>query len=344
LNDITVYARSALDNESVSIEIYLNDSDELISVIENISIENWYKTYLTGMNGSHAVFDLKIVSGFVNGSGIEFDLIIDPTEDDINLTSPSPFSGDLVFDDILINLSFSNADNATIFLFNSTMNLINITTSSSSPLFLNYSNLSSGVYFFNASVDDSSGGFNYTLTRNLLLINPNLTGDGSVINSYKINESRFGDGNQLNSFGFAIGDNFGSSIANIGDLDGDGIQDIAVGEYQGDDGCSNVCLNGQLWILFLNSSGGVKSESKINITNLGNGNELINGSFGISVANLGDLDGDGVQDLVVGEFGSLDGGAFNGAVWILFLNTSGGVKSEYKINESRFGNGNELGG
>ena len=132
---------------------------------------------------------------------------------------------------------------------------------------------------------------------------------------------------------------FGSDVSNLGDLDGDGVQDIAVGEpVNGDGGASN----GVVWILNLNTNGGVKSSYKINESRFGNGDELSGDAFGYSVANLGDLDGDGVQDIAVGEVGSDDGWTDNGAVWILNLNSNSSVKSSYKINESRFGNGDEL--
>ena len=60
-------------------------------------------------------------------------------------------------------------------------------------------------------------------------------------------------------------------------------------------------------------------------------------SFGISVAWLGDLDGDGVDDLAVGVVGDDDGGPGRGAVWILFLNADGTVKSDQKISETQGG-------
>ena len=41
--------------------------------------------------------------------------------------------------------------------------------------------------------------------------------------------------------------------------------------------------------------------------------------FGISVANIGDLDGNGVNDLAVGANLDDDGGSDRGAVWILFM-------------------------
>jgi hypothetical protein len=277
---------------------------------------------------SYRVFDLRAVNP------IEFDYIVDPTPT-LNFTLPTSFSGDLVYEgELIVNLSFSNSDNATIYLYGSTGGLINSTVNvTDTPFLLNFTGLSSGVYFFNATAINKTLGVGATETRNILMINPTATGNGTVSSAYKINESEFGNGNELSA------DNFGISVANLGDLDGDGVQDIAVGEHSNDDGGGG---NGAVWILFLNTSGGVKSEYKINESRFGNGNELDGDAFGYGVANIGDLNGDGVQDIGVGEAWNDDGGGSNGAVWILFLNTSGGVKSEYKINESRFGNGNEL--
>ncbi len=59
-----------------------------------------------------------------------------------------------------------------------------------------------------------------------------------------------------------FGDKFGASVANIGDLDGDGIQDIAVGTYSSNYEETN---DGIIYILFLNEDGMTKSYQKINI-------------------------------------------------------------------------------
>ncbi len=112
-------------------------------------------------------------------------------------------------------------------------------------------------------------------------------------------------------------DVFGRSLASLGDHDGDGVTDLAVGAMRDDDGGSN---RGAVWILFLNSDGTVKRHQKISDSQ-GGFTGILNGSdwFGISVASLGDLDGDGVGDLAVGATLDDDGGSNRGAVWVLFL-------------------------
>ena len=93
-------------------------------------------------------------------------------------------------------------------------------------------------------------------------------------------------------------DSFGSGLASLGDLDGDGVCDVAVGALADDDGGS---ARGAVWVLFLNRNGTVKSHQKISATEGGFTGALENGDlFGRSVASLGDFDGDGVCDIAVG--------------------------------------------
>jgi len=81
--DITIYAGS-VNNESASIEVYTenqNETESPIAIFENITQEDWYKVYLTNLNITTNVFDLKVLSSNPNenNSGIEFDYIVDPT-------------------------------------------------------------------------------------------------------------------------------------------------------------------------------------------------------------------------------------------------------------------------
>jgi len=128
------------------------------------------------------------------------------------------------------------------------------------------------------------------------------------------------------------GDLFGASVAAIGDVDGDGVGDLAAGVPDDDDGGTN---RGAVWILFLRSDGTVRSQQKISDTQGGFAGVLDNSDhFGRGVAALGDHDGDGVPDIAVGAYGDDDGGADRGAVWLLHLNHDGTTNDFIKISDT----------
>ncbi|MHC5210470.1 MAG: hypothetical protein ACYTG2_07125 [Planctomycetota bacterium] len=130
-------------------------------------------------------------------------------------------------------------------------------------------------------------------------------------------------------------DEFGTSVATLGDLDGDGIVDVAVGAWGDDDGGPD---RGAVWILFLDTDGTVKSHAKISDTSGGFTAVLDDfDRFGHSVNRLGDLDGDGVTELAVGGVFDDDGGTNQGSMYILFLDADGTVKSHAKISETSGG-------
>ena len=104
-------------------------------------------------------------------------------------------------------------------------------------------------------------------------------------------------------------DCFGSSVASLGDLDGDGVTDLAVGAGGDDTGGSD---RGAVHVLFMNANGTVKSSVKIASGTNGGPTLADFDHFGSSVASLGDLDGDGVTDLAVGAHGDDTGGVSRG--------------------------------
>lgn len=119
---------------------------------------------------------------------------------------------------------------------------------------------------------------------------------------------------------------FGSSIARLGDLDGDGVTELAVGAM----GLGKQ--RGGVYILYLNKDGTVKKTTQISSLYGWDRKLNVEDQFGHSVHSIGDLDGDGVPELAVGGDG-FPSGEFYGSVWILFLTKEGGVKKWRRLDE-----------
>ena len=151
-----------------------------------------------------------------------------------------------------------------------------------------------------------------------------MNSDGTVKNTAEINST---NGPQIE-----LSEHFGSSLAAVGDLNGDGTPDLAAGAYFSYDDTYTWNL-GAVHVMLLSSTGTVKQSTKIG-DSTPNGPSLANGDwFGISLAAL-DLDGNGTQDLAVGAYGD-DGGAEDaGAVHLLLLSSTGTVKQSTKIDAS----------
>ena len=157
-----------------------------------------------------------------------------------------------------------------------------------------------------------------------------LNSSGAVVSSTKISKNLNGFTGNLQS-----GDIFGSGLASLGDINGDGNYDIAVGaEYTSDGGY----MKGVVYLITIDTSGYVLSTQKISATS-GGFTGILNGpaSFGCDIANIGDLNGDGVNDLVVGSHRDNDGGTEGGAIWILFMNSNGTVHHQQKISDTQGG-------
>ena len=158
-----------------------------------------------------------------------------------------------------------------------------------------------------------------------------LGANGTVLSHQKISNAVNFPGAKLSNL-----DEFGSSVAFLGDLDGAGpaVAAIAVGAIGDDDGPADA---GAVYILFLSSSGTVLSVQKISDTVNLPGNPIDGGDeFGGAIASLGDLDGVGpsAHAIAVGAIGDDDGGSDRGAAYILFLNTAGVVGTVQKISDT----------
>ena len=153
------------------------------------------------------------------------------------------------------------------------------------------------------------------------------TGLNSSWNRYLYSRDLAGsDTSQLNA-------NFGCSVSTVGDVNGDGYSDVIVGAYLYDAGQTN---EGQAY-LYHGSASGVESTCVwIGASN----NE--NSEYGYSVANAGDVNGDGFSDVVIGaryHDGSYENG---GAAYVYYGIPSGLSSTPNRTYESNQG-GAQLG-
>jgi hypothetical protein len=119
---------------------------------------------------------------------------------------------------------------------------------------------------------------------------------------------------------------FGEMLAGPGDLDGDGIPDLAISEANDSDGGAN---RGAVWLVFLTADGSMKGAKKISNWEGGFSGILHNSSrFGASLCAPGDIDGDGVPDLLVGSSEGL---------WTLFLKRDGSVRTHTLVSNPSVG-------
>jgi hypothetical protein len=139
--------------------------------------------------------------------------------------------------------------------------------------------------------------------------------------------------------GLMPGDEFGGrEVAMLGDLDGDGTMEMAVGAFMSDGG------KGAIWILSLNGTNfNVVSKLKITeglngfsdtLTTGPNPNGSAGANFGHALCKVGDLNGDGVTDLMTGANQQNEGWGY-----ILYLNSNKTVKTYTRINNTDGGFG-----
>jgi hypothetical protein len=118
--------------------------------------------------------------------------------------------------------------------------------------------------------------------------------------------------------GVSVGDELGNSVSGAGDINGDGIADLIVGAPKAD---PNGDASGAAYVVF-GSDQGLPHPLALGDLNGSNGFAIVGVSAGDwagwSVSNAGDINQDGIDDIVVGAALADSNGADSGAAYVLF--------------------------
>ena len=127
--------------------------------------------------------------------------------------------------------------------------------------------------------------------------------------------------------GAAGGDNFGWAISSAGDFNGDGIADILVGARERDPVVNGVARNtgGTVYLIYGSTTSLITTDMSTFVTGtkgvrfLGAQSDIY---FGYSVARVGDVNGDGMDDIAMGAVNiSPFGRSIAGTVYVVFGTT-----------------------
>lgn len=135
-----------------------------------------------------------------------------------------------------------------------------------------------------------------------------------------INLSRFDNGFTVN--GTNPGSFSGASVSNIGDFNGDQIDDFIIGAFGASPNENNAV--GEAYVIFGNNNG---LPSDLDLANLGNNGIVLQGIefqglLGSAVSEAGDVNNDGIDDLIIGAIGATANGNSNaGRTYVVFGNT-----------------------
>jgi 2C-methyl-D-erythritol 2,4-cyclodiphosphate synthase len=147
--------------------------------------------------------------------------------------------------------------------------------------------------------------------------------------------------------GIEANDNLGWSVSSAGDINGDGIADLIIGApgnkttYARNDSSKS-------YVVFGGTNIGEGGSFDLSLLDGSNG-FVINGInpsdySGLSVSGAGDINGDGIADLIIGAPGTDYNGSYSGSTYIVFGGAGVGAGGSFDLSSLDGNNGFVLNG
>ncbi|WP_338125316.1 Ig-like domain-containing protein [Pseudomonas nitroreducens] len=140
-----------------------------------------------------------------------------------------------------------------------------------------------------------------------------------------------------------------SSVKNIGDINGDGIEDFAIGSALWGDSAADGSAPGRVYVIYgkaagdtwsnlslgaLDGSNGFILSSSSNGTALGGNVTSADSQLGLSISSAGDVNGDGIDDFLIGAPGYDQGSSQQnlGAAYLVYGRAGGGFDASSDLD------------
>jgi len=210
--EVNVTTADAYAVDNVTVYIYNSTGSLVTSNSSSVSNSSFFSNFTGLANGVYYVNATINDTSTNNNTAGNLNITLDTVAPAIDYVAPTDATNtSLNISNLVINVtavdSLSGLKNLTIFLYNESGTLENTSNTTTSPLFVNFTGLPNGIYYFNATAFDQANNSNSTSTRNVTIDTV-----APYFNATYIPSADYYSVDQTQTFGFVINDAYSSTL------------------------------------------------------------------------------------------------------------------------------------